>query len=56
METRNYIKYNKIIQREPTVTTTFKNELRSNIKMRITNPEVGNLYDTRQLQLLLDTL
>jgi hypothetical protein len=56
METRNYIKYNKSIQREPIVTTHFKNELRININMRIKNPEVRNIYDIRKLQLLLDTL
>ena len=56
METRNYIQYNKSIQREPIVTTNFKTELRSNINMRIKNPEVRNIYDIRQLQLLLDTL
>jgi hypothetical protein len=50
METRNYIKYNNSIQREPIVTTNFKNELRRNINMRIKNPEVRNIYDIRQLQ------
>jgi hypothetical protein len=46
METRNYIKYYKRIQRESIVTTNFKNKLRSNIKMRIKNPEVRNLRDS----------
>ena len=43
-KTRNDIKYNKSIYSEIIVT---KNELRSNIKMRIKNSEVENLYDIR---------
>ena len=55
-KTRNYIKDNKRIYREPIVTTNFKNELRNNIQMMIKNSEVRSLYNMKQLLLLLDTL
>ena len=38
---------------EAIVITNFKNELRSNIHMRIKIPEVLNLYGIMKLQLLL---
>ena len=53
-KTRNYIKYNKSIYREAIVNTNLKKW--SNIQMMIKNTEVGNLYNIRKLQLLLDTL
>jgi hypothetical protein len=55
-KTKNYIKYNKSIYREAIAITNLKNELRSNIQMMIKNQEVRNLYNSRKLQLLLDTL
>ena len=51
-KTRNYIKYNKIIYREAIVVTNFKTELRNNIQMMITNPEIQKLYDIRKLVII----